>query len=184
MANDWLMHGKKPSPFASILGQLWRAPEVPRGSPEAQLHLHFLFLPQSSPSLLTFLWVYLLKTSPVTPLHATLLLRAHFQESQSMIHDKLPHKRFLRCLQSRRLELESSGQLFSSLSSLPCIFSAWLLPDKPGFPWPLVVLMPSQNIFSTSSSTANSLILWVFLHQFLQESVWLAQLTFSSQATS
>lgn len=45
---------------------------------------------------------------------------------------------------------ESSGQLLLSLSSLPCIFAARLLPNKPGFPWPLVVLMPSQNFFSTS----------------------------------
>ena len=68
MTTEWLMHGKKPSPFASILGQFRRSSWL-QNSPKdhsRQLPLCFTSLPQSSPSSFIFLPVSL-KSIPQSP---------------------------------------------------------------------------------------------------------------------
>ena len=190
MTSEQPMCGKKPSSFASILGQFWRSSWL-QNSPKDQSSLSCtcisplfpnpVLLPSPSYQCLSQ------KHVPVTFLLATLLLRAHYQETQLMIHDKLLLNPVLSYLQSQGLGLESSGQPFLSLSSLPCIFSAWRLPEKPGFPdlwWSWCHLKTSfQHCLPLLIPSFSGYFLWE-RYQFLQESIWLAQLSFSSRATS
>lgn len=165
MTTERLIHGKKPSPFAhpGTIFKVIMAPELSKGSLKTAAPSHLfpnpVLLPSSS-------YQSLSKASPSHLLLAILLLRDHYQETQLMIHDQLLPSPVLSCLQSQGLDLESTGTAVFSLSSLPLHLLCMTKPREvrafltTGGPNAISKLL---SLSSTSSPTANPLILWVFL---------------------